>query len=315
MSTVLSIGEVLWDLFPDAQHLGGAPFNFAASCARLGHQAFLLTAVGQDELGRRTLEGIRSSRVSTELVQRTSEAGTGTVLVEFDSHHEPHYTIRRPAAYDFLHLDERSIREIARCRPDFLCFGTLNQLYKNNRDVIGILVAELPDALRFYDVNLRKDSFNLDLLRELMSLAQIIKLNESETEVVQTLFGKTVTTLENFCRTYSEQFGWRSVWVTRGAEGCSIFQDGKFVEAGGFSVASPHPVGAGDAFSAAVCHGISQGWPPERIGEFANRVGAIVASRPGAVSDWTIEDCYALTCSHEPSASHNDTVNDGRARF
>jgi hypothetical protein len=120
---------------------------------------------------------------------------------------------------------------------------------------------------------------------------QVSRIVHSHTETV----GRTATTLEKFCRAYSERFGWRSVWVTREVNGCSIVQDGKFVEVGGFPVVSPHPVGAGDAFTAAVRHGISQGWPPERTGEFANRVGAVVASRPGAVSDWTIEDCYALT--------------------
>jgi fructokinase len=53
-------------------------------------------------------------------------------------------------------------------------------------------------------------------------------------------------------------------------------------------------VGAGDAFSAAFCHGISCAWPALQIADFANRVGAVVASRPEAVSNWTIADCHAL---------------------
>jgi fructokinase len=78
-----------------------------------------------------------------------------------------------------------------------------------------------------------------------------------------------------------------------------ILLDGDYVEVAGFPVEKPHPVGAGDAFSAAFCHGISQSWPAARIGDFANRVGALVASRPEAVSDWTVDDCYLLTHQEE----------------
>jgi len=56
-------------------------------------------------------------------------------------------------------------------------------------------------------------------------------------------------------------------------------------------------VGAGDAFAAAFLQGLSQGWSAHRIGDFANRVGAVVASRPGGVPMWSMEDCYNLTGS------------------
>jgi fructokinase len=35
-------------------------------------------------------------------------------------------------------------------------------------------------------------------------------------------------------------------------------------------------------------------WPAAQIAEFANRVGALVASRPGAIPDWTVEEAVAL---------------------
>ncbi|MBA2386546.1 MAG: 5-dehydro-2-deoxygluconokinase, partial [Acidimicrobiia bacterium] len=50
-------------------------------------------------------------------------------------------------------------------------------------------------------------------------------------------------------------------------------------------VVPPRPVevvcglGAGDAFGGAVVHGLLSGWLPERIVEYANAAGAIVAGR------------------------------------
>jgi sugar/nucleoside kinase (ribokinase family) len=53
-------------------------------------------------------------------------------------------------------------------------------------------------------------------------------------------------------------------------------------------------VGAGDAFAAAFVHGLGKGWPAPQIADFANRVGALVASRPGAIPPWTAEEASAL---------------------
>jgi sugar/nucleoside kinase (ribokinase family) len=42
---VISIGEVLWDLFRDAEHLGGAAFNFSAHAKILGHSVSFISIV------------------------------------------------------------------------------------------------------------------------------------------------------------------------------------------------------------------------------------------------------------------------------
>jgi len=299
--TVLSIGEILWDIFPDGAHLGGAPFNFAASCARLGDRALFLSAVGEDALGTRALKGIAAAAVSTEFVQRTNRSPTGTVQVTFDREGQPEYTIERPAAYDFIDAGEETVACLAAQRPSLIYFGSLSQTYASNREAVAAVIAAIPEALKFYDVNLRKDGFSRELLQELMCVADLAKFNEAETETVQALFGTDEKSLEGFCRVYAERYEWRGVCVTRGPEGCVILLDGVYVEVSGFPVEKAHPVGAGDAFSAAFCHGISQGWPAQRIGDFANRVGALVASRPGAVSQWTVEDCYLLTRPEEVS--------------
>ena len=34
---VVSLGEILWDVFAHAEFLGGAPFNFSVSLQRLGN--------------------------------------------------------------------------------------------------------------------------------------------------------------------------------------------------------------------------------------------------------------------------------------
>jgi fructokinase len=65
---------------------------------------------------------------------------------------------------------------------------------------------------------------------------------------------------------------------------------GEYLEAGGHRVDVADTVGAGDAFAAAFMHGIVSDWPARDIAEFANRLGALVASAPGAIPEWTLEE-------------------------
>jgi fructokinase len=53
-------------------------------------------------------------------------------------------------------------------------------------------------------------------------------------------------------------------------------------------------VGAGDAFAAAFLHGLDSGLPAGEIGDFANRLGALVASRPGGAAPWTLDELQGL---------------------
>ena len=61
---IVSIGEILWDVIGQAEHLGGAPLNFAAHAHKLGHEVFLVSAVGDDERGRSSAMRARSESVS-----------------------------------------------------------------------------------------------------------------------------------------------------------------------------------------------------------------------------------------------------------
>jgi fructokinase len=149
-------------------------------------------------------------------------------------------------------------------------------------------------ARLLYDVNLRKDSYTAPLVRELMARAQVVKLNEDEATMIDQLFGRPARSPEDFCRVYAHEFGWQAACITRGEKGCAMLVNGEYVEAGGYTVQAQDTVGAGDAFAAAFVHGLSLQWPPAEIADFANRVAALVASRPGGTPFWTLEQARAL---------------------
>jgi fructokinase len=291
---VISIGEVLWDVVGKAEHLGGAPFNFAAHLNRLGHSVSFISAVGDDARGARILERISEMGLSTRYVSRSVEHATGTVIVTLDGSGQPRYVIHRPAAYDFPQLSEAELGELFSQSVDWIYFGTLHQMSEVAKRLTARLLDSKPDAGRFYDVNLRVDSYEPALVHELMSRATVVKLNDDEVLEVARMFGDSPASLEDFCRNYSRRFGWEGVCVTQGVRGCVVLIGGEYLESEGYPVQVADTVGAGDAFAAAFLHGLGSGWPAPRIADFANRVGAVVASRTGAIPFWTIAEATAL---------------------
>ena len=291
---IVSIGEVLWDVIGEQEYLGGAALNFSAHAARLGHTVFFVSAVGDDERGRRVLARMAELGLPTRYIHRIAAYPTGIVTVELNAAGVPRFTLHHPAAYDAPELSEPELAELLSPPPDWIYFGTLFQMSPQARQLTYRLLDSRCGARLFYDVNLRKDSFTAPLVQELMARGQVVKLNEDEAHSIDALLGQPERSLESFCRDYSHQFGWQSVCVTCGDKGCVLLLNGEYIEASGHTVRARDTVGAGDAFAAAYVHGLSWQWAPTEIADFANRVGALVAGRPGGTPPWTIEEARAL---------------------
>jgi fructokinase len=127
----------------------------------------------------------------------------------------------------------------------------------------------MPQARRFYDVNLRRGCYTPELVRELLAMADAVKMNDDEAELFPDLDDAP------------------AVAVTRGEQGSSVRIGADRAECPGYTVTVVDTVGAGDAFAAAFLHGLGLGWGAAKTGDFANRLGALVASRAGAVPEWS----------------------------
>jgi fructokinase len=290
----ISVGEVLWDVVGSEEHLGGAPFNFAAHLSRLGHAVSFVSSVGQDSRGDRVLDRMRDLGLSSRYVARNAAYPTGVASVTVDDRGQPTFVIRHPAAYDFPQLSAQQTAELGSSSPAFIYFGTLCQMSRQARKLLFDLLELLPRASRFYDVNLRPNSYEPELVRELMQRANVIKLNEDEVGSISAAFDWPRYSLEEFCRTGVNEFGWEVACITRGAQGCVVWMDDQYIAAEGYGIAVHDTIGAGDAFSAALVHGLANRWSPNEIADFANRVGALVASRSGAIPSWTVEEAVGL---------------------
>jgi fructokinase len=303
---VWSIGEVLWDLFPDEERFGGAPLNFCANLHRLGDTATLHSAVGNDERGRLALREMRSLGLETNHIRAVDDLPTGTAIIFTDADGEPDYNIPRPAAYDRVCTDPLLLKEALASGIDWVYFGTLLQTAETMERFTSGLVQELhlQGTRVFYDMNLRKGQWTLDLVQRLSAHASVLKLNETEAE---TLFHLTQQrdqpfSLEAFCQAWASTYGIHVICVTLGAAGCFIYDRGLITRMPGYQVTVCDTVGSGDAFAAAFLHGYHRRWPIETTARFANALGALVASRAGATPQWTLEEIVALVGRSEPDA-------------
>ncbi|WP_224998465.1 carbohydrate kinase [Cesiribacter sp. SM1] len=284
---VLSFGEILFDIIEGEPYLGGAPLNFAAHLAQLGVQSYIFSAVGKDALGSEALRQIEDLGVNTEFVQVKDEYSTGTVPVVFQNG-QPDYTIVRDVAYDYIALNGNA-KAVAKAGFDVLYYGTLAQRNEESRNTLKQLLENNSFKQVFYDINLRKDCFNKELIHESLQHCSMLKLNDEEVEVLSGMFFDKSLELQDFCARMALEYNLEVIVVTAGAKGCYILEGLELYFVNGYPAKVVDTVGAGDSFSAAfVYHYLKKG-DALVAADIANRLGAFVASSRGPLPAYTPE--------------------------
>lgn len=281
---IISIGEVLWDLFPNGERFGGAPANFACHAAVLGGQVKMVSAVGDDDRGREALRILDCYEVDTGLTQTIPAAPTCTVGVKVDERGKPRFTIHESSAWDHLTWSDELDTQVA--EADAVYFGTLGQRGAASRSAIhrALDAAESAGACRVLDVNLRAPFFSDSLIRESIHRATLLKLSDDELPAVTRacevpLHGDHATVL----RTLLYRFGLDSIVMTRGADGALFVSAEDTFEQPGIPTEVVDTVGAGDAFTAAFVVGLLRGNPVDAVLRDACRTASVVCSQPGAI--------------------------------
>jgi fructokinase len=278
---VVGLGELLWDLLPAGEQLGGAPANFAYITSLLGDEGIPASRLGQDSLGADAIRRLGELALPTEFVQRDADHPTGTVKVEVDRTGQPRFEISQSVAWDFLNWTPQW-QKLAQ-QADAVCFGSLAQRSEQSRTTIRkFLLASHKSAVRVFDVNLRQNFYTPQVLAESMKLATIVKLNHEELPKIMRLFELEDRGEEASARRLLSSHPVKLVCVTRGNNGSLLVSAEERSEHPGFKVKVADTVGAGDAFTAALVHGYLRSTPLAQINETANRVGAWVASQSGA---------------------------------
>jgi len=279
--TIVSFGEVLWDLLPTGPVLGGAPFNFAYRATTLGHRAVVASRLGKDDNGRAAFARIAELRMETGFVQWDPAHATGTVPVSFDSagHHD--FTITPDVAYDFIEPEEALVQLAA--EADCFCYGTVVGRSAVSRATLKKLLGAYAGTYALLDLNLRKDCWNDALVAAAIEGADILKLNDQELLTVARIYGLPAGTPAEEAALLLSMTDLRCVVVTLGEGGaCAVSRDAGTVYEPGFAVTPVDTIGSGDAFTAGFIHALLSQRPLTEALRLGNALGALVTGQRGA---------------------------------
>ena len=245
------------------REFGGCAGNIAYGLRQLGSDAVPLAMVGndaQDYLAR--LQGLG---VDTRYIGTTSGNYTAQAMIMTDRDNNQ-ITAFHPGAMSQAHENrvptDAGIR-LAIVAPD-------------GRDAMLQHAQQLSDAgIPFiFDPGQGLPMFNGEELRRFIAMASWVAVNDYEGKMLSDRTGMSLSEIATQVN---------GLVVTLAEHGCDVYADGAVVRVAGVQASAVvDPTGCGDAFRAALLHGLSQGWALARCAELGNRLGATkIACRGG----------------------------------
>jgi fructokinase len=258
MGRIFGLGETVLDVIfkdnqPVASKPGGSAFNALVSLGRAGHDTYLISEIGEDQVGHNIVSFLKENHVKTDWLHRFQAGKTPVALAFLDKDNNATYQVYK----DFPEV------RFQVSGPDFetgdiLLFGSFFAVNPVLRPQVVPLLkkARAQGAFLIYDPNFRKNhSHGLKVYRPLIeenfALAHMVRGSDED---FQTIYGDL--SIESMFAKVS-QFD-SDVIVTANSDGVHCLIGGEK-----FSLPTPKlkpvsTIGAGDNFNAGLAHGISQ---------------------------------------------------------
>ncbi|MHA2290081.1 MAG: carbohydrate kinase family protein [Promethearchaeota archaeon] len=274
----------------------GAPANFIDSASRMSKSHNLSTGfigvVGNDEFGESIIKKLKFDGVDTTRIRVDKNRTTGIAFNQYNSDGSRKFIFAAGAAgqTDPDDIDKDYFSNIKVLQ----IMGSALSISESSRDSCykAIEVARSLNPL----VSI---SFDPNLRPEMLDLKTIIEISKPVLERTTILFpsGEEAEMLagirnpEQACKKLLEM-GPKIVVLKQGKDGCTIYssEETEGIKIGGFKVQEIDPTGAGDSFDGAFVIGYLAGWDLEKIGKFANAVGALKVEHFGPMSNNTYEE-------------------------
>ena len=295
---ITGIGEILMDVFEAGNAtVGGAPFNVAFQAHQLltatrRGRGDIVSAVGDDRWGHHILAAVEDANISRDYISIEPSHPTGIASV-FVGGGEAGFEIAPDAACDYLTGD--AARDDLARRSNAVAFGSLAQRSPLSGVMIREFVAKVKGH-RLYDMNLRQNTtdgergYSVEIIDQSCSVASIVKCNGAELDEISQMLGFAATSGDSEERLWMQmarlrkQYGLFAVAVTRGGKGAMLMTEDLRVQLEDSKLRPDeiHPVGAGDAFSAGLLYGLTQGWSLETSALTADKLASWVTQYESA---------------------------------
>ena len=282
---ITCFGEMLWDIFPNGSIPGGAPMNVALHLHYLGAEVDFISKIGQDQEGQKLLRFLNEFGLPTHAIQTSQSLPTGKVLVNDGDKENIQYEIVRPAAWDEIAWSETLQEKVD--RSDALLFGSLAAREETSRNTLFQLLKT--NTLKVCDINLRAPFYSFEVLQELLSHTDLLKVNEEELRVLSSFHqwsGNTEFLLDKLTGFYALDL----VCVTLGKDGALLYYEDKLIPHPGYPVTVQDTVGSGDAFLSMFIHSYLMNKAPEQLLDDACALGALVATHKGGTPQYSLGD-------------------------
>ncbi len=299
----MGFGAILWDEIsadpcaknPAVQrNIGGAVFNVIVHLQKLGYAAYMLSAIGADELGTETFRELSRLGIHDDFIATVTDP-TCLIHVTFDARGFPRYSSPAKVSWDQIAVDDRGIEKIDKLGFDYLVYGTLEQRDPLSRATLHRVLENAHFCRTYVDLSLRGNSYGRDVLDYSMRRSSIAKMNEEEANVVKEVFGFRQTNLAELAAAFCREFDNQIVCITLGSRGALIGDCSTVIYRPGYSIAVQDTVGSGDAFSAGLLFMLGKGAPLDAACDFGNRMGALISSKKGALPPYDVSEMANIT--------------------
>lgn len=280
---IVCFGEVLWDVFPEGTKAGGAPFNVAYHVHKTGTGVKMLSRIGNDELGIRLTDQIRNWGITADYIQIDHKHPTSTVIAKIDEDNEATYEIINHVAWDyidFLPEHEKLVSE-----ADAFVYGSLSARNPKTRETLLKLLEFA--KLKIFDVNFRPPFIEVDLIKELLHKADIVKMNKAEMRRIMEFLEKEYVSEDESAAYIRNHFDIKEIILTKGSKGARYFTGDGSYSFPAVAIKIADTVGSGDSFLSGFISKRIQGKSPEEIMNEATALGAFITSKKGACPDYT----------------------------
>lgn len=279
-NTVVGLGEILWDVFPERKVLGGAPANFAYHVSQFGYNGCAVSAIGGDLLGKEILSSLEEKQLNYLI--ETTDYPTGTVQVTLDKEGVPKYEILENVAWDNIPFTAKTenLAKITRA----VSFGSLAQRNTVSRETIKKFLQAMPeDSIKIFDINLRQHFYTKELIHESLKLSNVLKINDEEIAVVSELYNYDEENEQEVCKRLLREYNLDIVILTKGTEGSFVCTPKETSYQPTPKVHVADTVGAGDSFTASFVSSYMHGDRIVDAHQLAVEVSAYVCTQHGAM--------------------------------
>ncbi len=307
-----NIGASFNDIKGFDAFVGGSPLNIAVACSRLGIDASLLTAVGNDKVGEFIVDFLQSENVNTHSIPVKNNARSSAVVLGIEPPDKfPLVFYRDNAADSQITIDDVQNANIKEYKILVINGTALNIEPTRSANFFAIEIAEKNNVQVVFDLDFRADqwhdyrAFGLtvrailpkvkiaigteeEILAATMSDSSQVIIKDQQISAPE-IKGNIEVSIKQLL-----SCGIETLIVKRGEAGVSIYKkDGSKMDVPGFPVQVLNVLGAGDAFAGGFIYGLLQGWDLYKACRMGNASGAQVVTKKGCANFMpTLEESF-----------------------